>query len=554
MRILLYLMCVCLWVVSGSTAAQTAQEPISINRSSPAGVYQSFIDATKRLEENYAQYSADKSKQQVQTLLGDLRRIRNLLDLSEVPPATRVRVGNTAVTQLYDILARLPAVDLETVPGFNEPEIVLKMNELPVRWIVPGTDIQIARIEDGPHAGEYQFSADTITHLAEYYQSLIDLPVLNSRIYPNLHLEQSNATGPLIPNHMTQDIPEILQKHYFDTPVWKIITIAIIWLLGLVVASIWVRYVWRKTESYSGLPRLGWLLSTPIVLWLVLYCADLFITTQVNPVGGFANNEGLIISILYYCLFAWFAWLLVYFVVESIIYSSQLTLRSHDEPLLQLIAKLVAIVAVISILIKGVDELGIPALGLVAGLGVGGIAVALASQSTIENIFGGLSLFADRPFSVGDKIYFNKQSATVLRVGPRSTRLRTRDGALCTVPNSDLAKMHVINFTLRSCCYMDQTISLRHDSDAERIRLLLAQIRENIQLEELVEIKDGWPRVQLVGMGVGHIDIRIRATFLTTDYSEFLVIQENVMMHVLESMRNLGLKLAQQINIAALNH
>lgn len=553
MRILLYMIWVLVLAASGGALAQTAPlEPVPIQRSSPFAVYQSFVGATERLENDYAHYVADKNAAKLKILLGDLRRIRQLLDLSETPPATRLRMGDSAIAYLYDILARLPPINPETIPGYvapGAPPGTTTAKELPVRWTIPGTEIQIARIDDGPYSGEYQFTAASVAHLAHYHDAIIDRPLLHPRTYPFFHLEQSNATGPWIPASFAERFPDWLQGHYFNTPAWKILLIGLINAAVLVIALLWVRVAWKRSVARTGVARWGGFLSIPIVLLVLLYGSDTFITTQVNPVGGFANTHGVIASILYYSLFAWLAWLVVYFLMEVLASFLHSASRQYDESLLRLSAKLVAVVAVATILFQGADQLGIPALGLLAGFGIGGIAVALASQSTIENIFGGLSLFADRPFRAGDRILFDKQSAKVLRIGPRSTRLRTRDGALCTVPNSDLAKMHIVNFTLRSSCHLDQTIALRSESAPEAIQELLTRTRERLLAEDIVEQGDGWPRVQLVGVDPGRINIRLRATLLTTDYSTFLATQEHIMLDVLKFLEPLDLKLAQPLGV-----
>ncbi len=548
-RAVLALICALGLGFSSLACANTAPpEFVPIQRTSPFAVYQSFIDATERLENDYSKYVADKTTGKLKALLADLRRIRQLLDLSDVPPATRARIGDSAIAHLYDILARLPPLEPETIPGYADPHAPAGAQDLPLRWNIPGTDIQIGRIEEGPYSGEYQFTAETVAHLAEYHNAIISSPLANPRTYSFFHLEQSNATGPWIPDSFVQSFPAWLQKHYFNTPSWKILLITLT-ILGLItIAMLWVRFAWKRALATTGLSQQCRRLSIPIGLLVLLYCGDTLITTQLYPVGNFANAEGLIASILYYSLFAWLAWLLVYFLIEAAIRFLDVSSRRYDESLLRLSAKLAAIIAVAIILIQGADQLGIPALGLLAGFGIGGIAVALASQSTLENIFSGISLFADRPFRVGDKIFFDKQSALVLRIGPRSTRLRYRDGSLCTVPNSDLAKMHVVNYSLRNCCYVDQTISLCSESPPESIRQLIGLIRERMEVEDLVEQGNGWPRVQLVGVNLGLINIRICATVLTTNYSEFLCIQESIMLDVLSFLKQLNLKLYQPLD------
>jgi MscS family membrane protein len=210
----------------------------------------------------------------------------------------------------------------------------------------------------------------------------------------------------------------------------------------------------------------------------------------------------------------------------------------------------VAFVATGTILAYGADQLGIPALGLIAGLGVGGFAVALAAQSTIENLFGGVSLFADRPFRIGDTISIGGQAAQVERIGPRSSRLRVRDGTLCTVPNGDLAKAHIINYSMREICFLDQTIPIRGDSAPDRIQTFLLDARAIVAARHLIEKEEGWPRVNVIGTLPGRIQISLQARVLTADYNLFLREQEAILLSLLGLMRELGIELAVPAAVA----
>src|SRR5690606_35894339 len=143
--------------------------------------------------------------------------------------------------------------------------------------------------------------------------------------------------------------------------------------------------------------------------------------------------------------------------------------------------------------------------------GIGGFALALAAQSTIENLFGGVALFADRPFRIGDIISFGNERGSVEMVGTRSSRIRALDGTLVTVPNSDLAKMKIVNFTRRNKCLFHHTLALHVDTPANQLRLLLHRIRSLMTEEDMVEKTDSSPRVRCVGVAIGRIEVELRA-------------------------------------------
>ena len=115
---------------------------------------------------------------------------------------------------------------------------------------------------------------------------------------------------------------------------------------------------------------------------------------------------------------------------------------------------------------------------ILAGLGVGGIAIALAAQKTIENLFGGISIIGDRPVLVGDFGRFGKYVGTIMHIGLRSTRIRTLDRTVVSVPNGQFSAMELENFSARDKIWFHQTLSLRRDTSAQQMRQVLSSVRD----------------------------------------------------------------------------
>jgi len=535
------LLCLQLAAVS-SALAEDANPLAPVNRASPSETYQSLVAGAKRLEDLYTGYTADKSFAKLHEIRYQFNRLRGLLDLSAVPSANRVKVGNAALTYLSDILVRLPPIDPGSIPGAAASE-----KPLPARWTIPGTDIQIARVESGPDAGEYLFTAESIANLAEYYRRVRDLPVLQPRHYAWFHREHINATGPLIPDWLTSAIPESLKVVYLNTPVWKIIAIGCVVVLMLAVAYIWARVVRVQSRRGSEVRKLAWRFTLPALLLAIYFFSDWFVIAHINPAGHFATGESLLSTAAFYGVAAWAVWIGCFLVAEAVINTPRIAGNSLDTHLVRLAARIAAIGSAGGMLIYGANEVGIPAFGLIAGIGVGGFALALAAQSTIENLFGGVALFADRPFRIGDVISFGGERGSVEMVGTRSSRIRALDGTLVTVPNSDLAKMKIVNFTRRNKCLFVHTLALHVDTPADRIRLLLQRMRDLVAAEEMVEKSDGWPRVRCVGVAIGRIEVELRAYVLTTDYTKFLAIQEKLLLGVFELVEEMDIRYAPPV-------
>ena len=533
--------------VAPPPAPETSAATLPLDTSSPSATFASFVALAGALEAEYQDYTSDKTLAKALSMRHDIQRIHQLMDLSTLPPATRLKAGNAALGYMLDILARLPPINPATIPGADGTDPA----KLPPRWTVPGTDIRIARVTSGPRTGEYLFTSDSIAALPEIYDQIIRNPPLRPTLYPSFYQEQINITGPLFSSGWTKSLPPALRRPILDTPLWKILTAACAFVLIVIATFFWARLANRLAGSHDDAPvrRLWWRLTTPLVL-LVLLAAGFMLTDQIYLAGTFAAIESVVAAAIAYSVLAWAAWIGCFFLVEAIIASPKIPDNSYDAHLLRLAARVAALLSAGTILVFGANDIGIPALGLVAGLGVGGFALALASQSTLENLFGGLSIFADRPFRIGDSITYGAGAGTVEIIGPRSSRIRAAEGALITVPNSDLAKMHITNFSMRNRCLFLQTLSLRSDTPPEQLRSLLQRLRALIATEPLVETGPGWPRITVTGISNNAVAVEVRAHVMTSDYNVFVEIQERLIFDVLDIVDTLGIEQAVTVPVA----
>jgi len=194
--------------------------------------------------------------------------------------------------------------------------------------------------------------------------------------------------------------------------------------------------------------------------------------------------------------------------------------------------------AAATLLAMGADRIGVPVYGIVAGLGVGGLAIALAAQPTIENLIGGLSLFADKSLRVGDYCRCGTDEGTVESIGIRSTWIRGLDRTLTTIPNAALSKMSVVNFGRRDQTMMRTVIGVRYETTPEQLRYLLVKLRE--LLVGHPRIDPNTARARLIGFGASSLDIEIFAYVRTTVRTEFLAVQEDVWLRVMDIVEQSG--------------
>ena len=197
---------------------------------------------------------------------------------------------------------------------------------------------------------------------------------------------------------------------------------------------------------------------------------------------------------------------------------------------------------VLVILLAWADHLGIPLLTRLTGLGIGGVALALAARKSIENVLGGLDLIADEPVRVGDRCRFGDTIGTVERIGLRSTRIRTPERTLLTIPNADFASLQLESISQRDRSLFRTTLGLQLDTSSEQIERVLSGIRELLLADENVHQET--VRVEFVAVGNYSFDIEIRVYILTSDQDTFFAIRGRLLSRILLEIEEAGTGLA----------
>jgi MscS family membrane protein len=184
------------------------------------------------------------------------------------------------------------------------------------------------------------------------------------------------------------------------------------------------------------------------------------------------------------------------------------------------------------------DSFGFSVTALIAGFGVGGIAVALAAQKTIENLFGGISLYGDRPVRVGDFCRFGDTIGTVEEIGIRSTRVRTLDRTLITIPNAEFSNLQLENYAKRDRMRLFAVIGVRYETTPEQLRYILVEVRKLLYAHERVTPEPA--RVRFVGFGAYSLDLEIFAYVDTSDWNDFLGVREDIYLRIMDIIEASG--------------
>jgi MscS family membrane protein len=190
--------------------------------------------------------------------------------------------------------------------------------------------------------------------------------------------------------------------------------------------------------------------------------------------------------------------------------------------------------------LSAAQYLGLPITSVLAGLGVGGIAVALAAQNTLANFLGTVTILTDRPFHVGDRVQIENFDGVVESIGLRSTRLRTLEGHLVTIPNKTVADSPINNVTVRPTIRQLITVSLTYDTTAEQMQQAVALLREIFTKHPLTH--DAW--VYWKDYAAHSLDIFVVYWCKSTNYREFLQALEEINLEIKKRFDAAGLEFA----------
>ena len=378
-------------------------------------------------------------------------------------------------------------------------------------------DIMLHRVNS-----TWLFSSETLRHIPAVYEDLA--PDWLERFVP----------GPL------------KNRQLFGVQVWRLIALLIVipialgiaWLIGILLLSIGRRFSKRTPAAWKE--SVAAILKGPLRLFLavLLFHAGVqFLGLPLLFRQWLAQLE-LVVGVF---AIGWFALRLIDMAASE---TRQVLIRNQRAGAISMVplGRRIVKVTVVSLAVLAVlDNAGFDLKAVLTGLGVGGIAVALAAQKTLENIFGGVAIVADQPVRVGDFCKFGDYSGTVEDIGLRSTRIRTIDRTLISVPNGAFSGINIENFSPRDKYCFHPTLMLRLDTTAGQLRQVLVELQK--LLSEHSKIEAGG-RVKLVGFGNAALNLEVFSYILTADYNEFMAIQEDLLLRVLEIVEAAGTSLA----------
>ena len=482
-----------------ATPAKAETDPLG--RDTPRGSVLHFLDAGRA---------------------GNYRLAREYLD-TRGSSAT----GETLAEQLYAVLnAKLPA----RLPQISDKPEGSRANPLMPDLEAIGTidgaggpvSIVLDRVTRDGQPATWVFSRRTVEAVPQLFKGLTAAPA--SRFLPRFLTDRTFAG--LTPLEWSLFLLGI--------PLFFVATAILNKLLVALVRPLWRRFSVDRERAITNL------LPVPARLLLLAVAGRLFLTAfplslMVRQFWSTASAVVGITSIV---------WLLIILNGEA---EGAIRRRvSKGDPigmaaLLRVLRRVVDVVLIIAGIAVTLRYFGVESTPALAGLGVGGIAVALAAQKTLENVVAGASLLLDQAVRVGDSLKVGETVGTVDHIGLRSTRIRTLDRTMVSIPNGQIANAAVETISARDKYWFHPEVKLRYETTPAQLNEVLTGIRRMLDEHSSVEPD---ARVRFIRIGSFSFDLEVFAYVYARDWNEFLRFQEELLLGITGTVERAGTGLA----------
>ncbi len=486
-----------LWatVLGAQPTASPPSDPLG--RTTPRGTVLGFLTAAHNNNENAVQYLNVPSNQAAVTLAHQLyvvlnRRLPERLDrISDSPEGAASPLNKVDRNIIGAISSAAGEVDIvvERVRRDNNPPI----------WL---------------------FSEETLEAIPDLYDEVTKVATETA-------------------------FPAFLLRRYLEIPLyhWLAIFVGIpgaYWLTHLLnqLISALVLTLRRRILKRPDLQKID-ILPAPIRLFCVALIIRWGLSLVSLPLLGrqFWSSTANVITI------SASAWILIMLIgMGETAISKRLDPTNPAILFLRFARRTVDLLVVLSAILVCLRLFGLNITAALAGLGVGGIAVALAAQKTLENVIGGMSIVFDRALSVGDVLKWGDTLGTVESIGLRSTRIRTFDQTVMSVPNGQVATATFEILSGRTMFWFHPTLRMRYDTSASQMRSVLEGVRR--LLADNACVKQDSTRVRFSGIGASSLDIDIFSHVFASDTPDFLRIQEELLFQIMEIIQAAGAALA----------
>lgn len=424
---------------------------------------------------------------------------------------------------------------------FLDRRIVLDYKRIPEDprkpfWRLAKTPLEVVLMEDGPKKGKWLFPKTVVE----------EVPIWFERVKSDPYLKGTTKGAGYKAPALERALPEWTSNRVFVLAYWQWIGLFLAILVGLTFRW-FARGLGEMVKKLASHTETDWddqlveALYSPVgyLAAILVWYASLYLL-QLD--GQALLVLGTLIKVLLTLDLVWIAYRLAG--VFSL-YLQELANKTEtiiDDQIVRLISRSLKIFVIVFGVLVGAQNMGIEVFSLLAGLGIGGLAVALAARDTLANFFGSIMIMLDRPFKVGHWIVVNGQEGTVEDVGFRSTKIRTFYNSLISVPNMEVASSPVDNYGLREFRRIKTTIGVTYDTPPEKIEAFLEGIKNIIKTNPYTR-KDYF-HVVFNSFGPSSLDILLYFFVKVDAWADELVERQNVFLEIIRLAKDLGVDFA----------
>ncbi len=385
-------------------------------------------------------------------------------------------------------------------------------------------DIMVESTLDEHGGPIWLFSAETMERIPLTLEKDAATPLLN-KVLPSIMIEKKWGGVPI--------------GHWLVSLFLIFLAYCVAWLAAK--AMLWfIPLVWRQARNE---PIAGFLkaFSLPIQLFLGVWC--FIYATQQADISIVVRQRLSSLSVIFYLLaFLLLIWQLLE--AGGRVTQRRLAKKGNQAGVsavlfLQRAAKIAMVVLGIMAIL---DTIGFNVTAGIAALGIGGIALALGAQKTVENFVGSVTLIADQPVRVGDFCKVGTVVGTVEQIGMRSTQIRTNARTIVTIPNGEFSSLQIENFSHRDKFFFNPYYRIRLNTTPDQMRYLLIEMRAVLYAHPKVLTDPA--RVRFVEVGSDALKLEIFAYINAVDFNQFLEVQEDLYLHLMAVVKNSGTALA----------
>ena len=436
-----------------------------------------------------------------------LERAGRCLDLSEEPEAIRRALMNGAALRMKEVLDRIALPPFSDIPGAKAVR-----DENLKSWTIPHTEITIALSKSNPHLKRFLFTPETVRRSVEFYERVRNLPYRSDSGHGSFYAQMGSKKVFGFVGKIVHRMPQWLLHQYNGLRLWQWIALVLSILVGAVVVALahtWGSTLLTAVDRRWNTVAFGKItgLILPVSLLLITGYYLEFFQFDLHLVGPILKMSLVALYVLEYLSILWILGYGLNFLASLVIHVSRFEASSPESQLTRLAFRIITGAFVFFTAIHLGARLGLPTYSLVTGLGVGGVAVALASREALGNIFGSIMIMIDRPFKVGDYIVLaDKERGVVKEIGLRSTRILTRDDILISIPNAEIANSKIVNESGPVPRHRIRIrIGVAYASNMKMVEETLIEIAER---EPLV-IQDPAPRVRVRSFGSSAVELEL---------------------------------------------